>query len=195
MKRKVLAVLGSWEALLVLMLVVALAVGAHYSPVFLTPLTVNAIMGDFAEKSVMVLTMTLIIIVGEIDLSVASTLGLASVTLGLLSQHHWPLPAAIFAALLVGVACGAINAFFVVRQKLPSLVVTLGTLALFRGLASVLIGAGAVSSFRIGSRTSALQMSPERLSPCRSAAFWSWPSCSGGCCRNPIGAGSYTRLG
>jgi rhamnose transport system permease protein len=147
MKRRIIGVIGSWEALLVLMLAVVLAVGATHSPVFLTSRTVTAIMGDLSEKSVMVLTMTLIIIVGEIDLSVASTLGLASVTLGLLSAHHWPLPAAILAALVVGVACGAVNAFFVVRQKLPSLVVTLGTLALFRGLASVLIGDRAVSDF------------------------------------------------
>jgi rhamnose transport system permease protein len=93
------------------------------------------------------LPMTCVIITGEIDLSVASIVGLSSVLLGILSQAGWPIPAAALAALLVGAAGGALNGFLITVVGLPSLAVTIGTLALFRGLAVGLLGTTAVTDF------------------------------------------------
>jgi rhamnose transport system permease protein len=91
--------------------------------------------------------MTLIIITGEIDLSVASIVGLSSVMLGVLHDNGLSIPLAALAALLLGAACGALNGFLVAYVGLPSLAVTIGTLALFRGVAVGLLGTKAVTEF------------------------------------------------
>ena len=91
--------------------------------------------------------MTMVIVTGEIDLSVASVVGLSSVLLGVLVDAGWSVPAAGLAALVAGVVCGAVNGFLVAYVGLPSLAVTIGTLALFRGLAVGLLGTKAVTDF------------------------------------------------
>ncbi len=141
------SLLMTWEALLVVLLLVSIASGAILSPYFMTGFNFSALTSNAMEIAIMALPMTLIIIAGEIDLSVASVLGLASVVLGLLWQRGHPLWLAIGAALLVGLVAGCINGLLVTRLALPSLVVTIGSLALFRGLAYVVLGDQAVSNF------------------------------------------------
>lgn len=115
---------------------------------FSGPLTVRYLLLDIAPLLLIALPMTLIIITGQIDLSVASIMGLSSVVVGI-AHVQWglSLPVAGVLALLVGVACGAFNGFFVAYVKLPSLAVTIGTLALFRGLAVGLLGTTALTDF------------------------------------------------
>jgi len=91
--------------------------------------------------------MTLIVIAGEIDLSVESMAGLGCALLGVLFDAGVPLVIAIPIVLAVGALGGLLNGVLVTRAGLPSLVVTLGTLALFRGLASVVLGPRAISNF------------------------------------------------
>jgi rhamnose transport system permease protein len=88
-----------------------------------------------------------ILVAGEIDLSVGSVLGLTSVVLGLLWESGHPMWLAIGVALLVGLVAGCLNGLLVTKLALPSLVVTIGTLALYRGLAFVVLGDQAVSDF------------------------------------------------
>jgi rhamnose transport system permease protein len=95
----------------------------------------------------MTLPMTLIIISGEIDLSVASILGMASALLGYLWAKGWPMPAIFVTIAVVGIAAGAVNGLLVTRLRLPSLAVTIGTLALYRGIATILLGPNTVSNF------------------------------------------------
>ena len=95
----------------------------------------------------MTLPMTLIIISGEIDLSVASILGMSSALLGYLWSKGWPMPAVFVAVALAGLAAGAFNGLLVTRLRLPSLAVTIGTLALYRGIATILLGPNTVSDF------------------------------------------------
>ena len=88
------------------------------------------------EFGLLALALTPIIITGGIDLSVGSMMGLAAVVLGALWRGaHLPMPAAVFATLLVGLAGGALNALMITRLKFPPLIVTLGTFSLFRGVA------------------------------------------------------------
>ena len=137
----------SWEALLVILLLIGVVIGSVLSPYFLSGFNFNALTSNIMEIAIMALPMTLIIIAGEIDLSVASVLGLASVVLGLLWQSGHPLWLAIGVALLVGLVAGCLNGLLVTQLALPSLVVTIGSLALYRGLAYVVLGDQAVSNF------------------------------------------------
>lgn len=116
-------------------------------PNFAGPLTLKFLLQDIAPILLIALPMTLIIATGEIDLSVASIMGLSSVLLGLLHENGMSVPAAAAVALVVGLACGALNGFLVAYVGLPSLAVTIGTLALFRGIAVGLLGTKAVTDF------------------------------------------------
>jgi rhamnose transport system permease protein len=97
------------------------------------------------EKAIMALPLALVIMAGEIDLSVESMLGLASALLGFTFALGVPLWAGIPLVLVVGALGGLLNGLLVTWARLPSLVVTLGTLALYRGLAYVVLGPRAVS--------------------------------------------------
>jgi rhamnose transport system permease protein len=91
--------------------------------------------------------MTLVILTGGIDLSVASLLALVSVAIGFSSAAGLPLPLAIVFGVFVGVLGGMLNGLIIAGLKLHPLVVTLGTLAFFRGLAYAVTNANAVSNF------------------------------------------------
>jgi rhamnose transport system permease protein len=133
-------------AAVVALLVLAYVYAYNQVPFFDGKLTIYFLLMDMAPILLMALPMTLIIITGEIDLSVASTLGLSAVVTGLLIHDHgWSVPAAALVALVVGLLAGALNGFLVAYVGLPSLAVTIGTLALYRGIAVGLIGTKAVS--------------------------------------------------
>ncbi|WP_044495697.1 ABC transporter permease [Nesterenkonia massiliensis] len=115
---------------------------------FSGPLTVRYLLLDIAPLMMIALPMTLVIITGQIDLSVASIMGLSSVLVGIF-HVEWGLsiPVAGALAILVGVLCGGLNGFLVAYVKLPSLAVTIGTMALFRGIAVGLLGTTALTDF------------------------------------------------
>ncbi|TSA88050.1 ABC transporter permease [Deinococcus detaillensis] len=136
-----------WEVTLIVLVFAALFGGALLSPAFLTASNLTFLTANFSEVALIALSMTLIIIVAEIDLSVASTLGLSSAVLGALFAAGWPIPLAIVAALAVGALAGLFNGLLITRLGLPSLAVTIGTLALYRGLAYVVLGDKAIADF------------------------------------------------
>ena len=133
-------------AVIALLVVVVLYARARV-PNFSGPLTLPYLLLDTAPILLIALPMTLVIVTGEIDLSVASVVGLSSVLVGLLHQHGMSIPLAAAVALVVGVVCGAFNGFLVAYVGLPSLAVTIGTLALYRGIAVGLLGTKAVTDF------------------------------------------------
>ncbi|MFT4084522.1 MAG: ABC transporter permease [Nocardioides sp.] len=131
-------------ALLVIVFVYATSNVAHFD----NPLTIHFLVLNNAEIMMIALPMALVIITGEIDLSVASVVGLSSVMVGILVQDAGlGVPLAGLIAILVGVAAGAFNGFLVAYVGLPSLAVTIGTMALFRGLAVGLLGTTAKTEF------------------------------------------------
>lgn len=136
-----------WEVLLVLVLAVLVWIGARLSPAFLSGQNFANLTVAEMEIGIIAVPMTLVIIAGEIDLSVESMVGLSSTVLGFLWAAGIPLIVGIPVVLVIGVLGGLLNGVLVTRAGLPSLVVTLGTLALFRGLASVVLGPRAVSNF------------------------------------------------
>ena len=136
-----------WEALLVVVLFLSLALGRVLSPVFLTGANLSNVLADLTEIALMALPMTLVIVAAEIDLSVASVLGASSALMGVLWHMGLPMPVVIALVLIAGAAAGLLNGLVIVKLNLPSLAVTIGTLALFRGLAYVLLGDQAVADF------------------------------------------------
>lgn len=135
------------EAAIIGLLALVIVVATVVVPNFDSPLTLTYLIREIAPILLIALPMTLIIITEEIDLSVASTLGLSSVVTGLGVQAGWPLPVAALLAILVGTVAGAVNGALVTFVGLPSLAVTIGTLALFRGVAVGLLGTTAISDF------------------------------------------------
>jgi rhamnose transport system permease protein len=140
-------VFAHWEVLLVLILIALVWLGVRLSPVFLSAQNFSNLTVAEMEVAIIAVPMTLIIIAGEIDLSVESMVGLSSAVLGFLWAAGVPLWAGIFLVLIMGAVGGLLNGVLVMRAGLPSLVVTLGSLALFRGLASVVLGPRAISNF------------------------------------------------
>lgn len=117
-------------------------------PNFDGPLTLYYLFLDITPILLISLPMTMVIITGEIDLSVASVVGLSSVLTGLLHQEAGlSIPVAALVAIAVGAVCGAFNGFLVAYVGLPSLAVTIGTLALYRGLAVGALGTKAVTDY------------------------------------------------
>ena len=135
----------SWDGLLAALVVLALVYAVVTVPNFATSFNISQAIAGISEKALLVLPMALLMITREIDLSVASMLALTSVVLGALVQAGVPLPLAIAGALLVGAAAGLVNGLLVTRLGLSSLVVTLGSMALFRGLGYVILGPASVN--------------------------------------------------
>ncbi len=145
--RRWTSALARWETLLLVALLGLIVLGNALSPFFLTPGNFSNLLAAVMEVAIMALPLTLIIILGEIDLSVESMAGLASAALGFMWSAGVPLEIAIPLVLLIGAVGGFINGTLVARGGLPSLVVTLGTLALFRGMALIILGPRGVSNF------------------------------------------------
>ncbi|MBC8074760.1 MAG: ABC transporter permease [Chloroflexales bacterium] len=129
-----------WEWLLVVLIAVVAIVNSRLSPFFLNSNNLLRTTSDFMEIGIMMLPMVFIIVTGNIDLSIASTLGLSASLMGALFMGGWNIWLAAGVALLVSVAAGLLNGFLIARLALPSLVVTIGTLSFYRGLAYTLLG-------------------------------------------------------
>lgn len=129
-----------WEWLLVLLIILVTIGNSLLSPYFLQTANLMRASSDFMELGLMMLPMVFVIISNNIDLSVASTLGLTASFMGWLFNAGWNIWAAAAAALVLGMAAGALNGLLISRLRLPALVVTLGTYAFYRGLAYALLG-------------------------------------------------------
>lgn len=146
-------ILQSREAGLIGALIVVVTLSISFVPNFREPITLTYLIQTNFPILIILLPMTLIIVTGEIDLSVGSTLGVASVVFGLLYDAKLPLILAALVAVLVGGAIGAFNGFLITVVGLPSLAVTIGTLALFRGVAVGLLGTTAITDFPVNTTT------------------------------------------
>ncbi len=136
-----------WESGLAVVVLAIGVLGVSTSSEFLTGANMFNLGLQAGEIAIMALPMALIIISGEIDLSVASIMGMASAVLGYLFGKGWPMPAIFVVVLLVGVVAGAINGLLITRVGLPSLAVTIGTLGLYRGVANIILGPNTISNF------------------------------------------------
>lgn len=139
--------LRSWEGLLLLLLIIVVFFNVILSPFYLNLGNQINLFQLSIEKIIVALAMAFIIINAEIDLSVASVMGLSASVLAYLFDQGYPMGVAILAALLSGVLCGAFNGFWIAYVRLPSLVVTLAGLIGFRGAARILVEDRSIGEF------------------------------------------------
>jgi rhamnose transport system permease protein len=139
-RRSFLQKFQRWEWMLVALILLDILINVRLSPFFLDARNLSRTSSDFMEIGLMMLPMVFIIITGNIDLSIASNLGMSASFMGLLHNNGVNIWVAALAALLLGTLGGMLNGYLVARVKLPSLVVTLGTYAFYRGLAYGFLG-------------------------------------------------------
>ncbi|MFJ6651462.1 ABC transporter permease [Microbacterium sp. NPDC091313] len=139
-------VLLSRDGIFVTLLILLVVIACVAVPRFASPVTSGYLLLNAVPALLIALPMTLIIVTGEIDLSVASIVGLSTATVGSLTLAGWPFAAAVAVAVVVGGLAGVVNGILIAFVGLPSLAVTIGTLALFRGLTLVVIGDNSVSA-------------------------------------------------
>ncbi|NZD52900.1 ABC transporter permease [Rhizobium leguminosarum] len=138
---------ANWDNFLAALTIAVVAYALLGVPNFASVFNISQAVAGISERALIVLPMVLLIIAREIDLSVGSILALTSVIFGLLIQQGAPLLLAIPVTLVAGGICGGFNGLLVTKLGLPSLVVTLGTMALFRGIAYILLGSDSINDF------------------------------------------------
>lgn len=132
--------LKSWESLLLLVAIGIFVANSFASPYFLNAWNLSDATFNFTEKAMIAFAMALLIISGEIDLSVAAIIALASTAMGAAVQVGVGTPGLVIIGLSVGLLCGAFNGVLVTGLGLPSIVVTIGTMSLFRGISFIILG-------------------------------------------------------
>jgi rhamnose transport system permease protein len=137
----------SWEVLLLGVAVAIFIVNCFASPYFLDPNNLSDATFNFTEKALIAFAMALLIISGEIDLSVAAIIALSSTLMGAAAQMGVDTPGLVAIGVVVGILCGAFNGLLVTGLKLPSIVVTIGTMSLFRGISFIILGDQAYGSY------------------------------------------------
>lgn len=137
----------SWEGFLLGILALVIVANASRAPAYLSLTNQINLFQLSIEKIIVALVMTFVIINGEIDLSVASVMGLAACMIAVLFESGVPMPLAILAALIAGACCGAFNGFWVAYVGLPSLAVTLAGMIGYRGVARILIEDRSIGGF------------------------------------------------
>ncbi|MFC3629876.1 ABC transporter permease [Paracoccus angustae] len=142
--------LKSWEALLAVVAVGIFVLNAFASPYFLDPWNLSDASFNFTEKAMIAFAMAMLIVAGEIDLSVGAIIALASTVMGLAMTAGAGTPVLVVLGLATGLACGAFNGLLVARFGLPSIVVTIGTMSLFRGISFIVLGDGAFTGYPPG---------------------------------------------
>ena len=142
-----LRMVASWEFLLLGVGVAIFFLNAQASPYFLDAWNLSDATFNFTEKAMIAFAMALVIITGEIDLSVASIIALVSTCMGFAVQQGADTTTLVLIAIVAGAACGAFNGLLVAVMGLPSIVVTIGTLSLFRGIAYIVLGDKAYSGY------------------------------------------------
>ncbi|KQV65246.1 ABC transporter permease [Rhizobium sp. Root1220] len=133
-------IMSSWEVLLFGVAVLIFIFNSLASPYFLDAWNLSDATFNFTEKAMIAFAMALLVISGEIDLSVAAIIALASTAMGAAAQVGVGAPGLVLIGIGVGLLCGMFNGFLVSVMKLPSIVVTIGTMSLFRGISYIVLG-------------------------------------------------------
>ncbi len=137
-----------WEWMLVFIFLAINIMNAAMSPNYLSSNNILSAIQMFSDKAILVFPMMLVILLGEIDISVASTMALSATVMGVAYSFGVPMVGAMIIALIVGGICGFINGLLLSKySELASMIVTLSTQIIFRGIANILLEDGAVGSF------------------------------------------------
>jgi len=137
-----------WEWFLILLFVILNFINSRLSPYYFSLDTFLNTPMNFLDKAFLVLPMTMIIVLGNIDVSVASTVALSSVVMAVSYNAGLPMPAAMVLALFVSSTCGLMNGLLIIKFKeLSPTIITLATMSIFRGIAYVILEDRAAGKF------------------------------------------------
>jgi rhamnose transport system permease protein len=137
-----------WEWLLVALLLAVNIINSNLSPNYLVLSNIMDAIRIYADKMILIFPMMMIILIGDIDISVASTMALSGVLMGVSHSAGLPMPLAMVLALLTGAVCGTINGLILAKyQELAAMIVTLSTMIIYRGVASVILEDRAAGGF------------------------------------------------
>ncbi|NRA21556.1 MAG: ABC transporter permease [Oceanospirillaceae bacterium] len=129
-----------WEFFLLLITALVFTLSAYASPYFLDVWNLSDATFNFVEKAIVALPLAMLIICRDIDLSVASIIALSSVAMGFAAQYGFAIELIVLIGIGVGMLCGLFNGWVVTRFDIPAIVVTIGTMSLFRGMSYILLG-------------------------------------------------------
>lgn len=136
-----------WELLLLLFTALVFLANTQLSPYFLDPWNLSDATFNFTEKAIVALPMALLIIARDIDLSVAAIIALASTAMGAAAAAGAGAPVLLAIGLATGFLCGLFNGWLVTRFSIPAIVVTIGTMSLYRGISFAVLGDQAYRSY------------------------------------------------
>ncbi|MED4783798.1 ABC transporter permease [Brevibacillus choshinensis] len=137
-----------WEWMLVLIFILVNVINTNLSPYYLNADSLRDATMTFLDKAFIVLPMVFVIILGDIDISVASIVALSSVVMADLYTMGVPMGPAVVICLAVGTLCGYINGMLITRFKeLSAVIVTLATMIIYRGIAYILLEDQAAGKF------------------------------------------------
>lgn len=137
----------SWEWMLIIIFIIVNIINSVISPYYLNAGQLLNATTTFLAETFIVFPMVFILILGEIDISVGSTVALSSVIMGVLYKAGLPMAIAILISLAVGIICGLINGLLIVKFNLSSIIVTFTTMTLYRGLCYAILKDQAVGNF------------------------------------------------
>lgn len=137
-----------WEWMLLAVFIAVNIINANLSDYYLDFTNLRDAMMSFLDKAFIVLPMVLVMIMGDIDISVGSTVALSAVVMADLYNKGVPMVPAMLICLLTGTICGWLNGWLIVRFKeLSSVIVTLSTMIIYRGIAYILLEDQAAGGF------------------------------------------------
>lgn len=131
---------NQWQEILIGLLIVATFIGSQISPYFLNYLNLANSAITFVPIALMVLGLFPVIVLGEMDISLASILAVCAVTYAKLWQSGYPVGIGIIVTVILAAILGLVNGLLVAVVGLPSMAVTLGTFGAYRGVAYLLAG-------------------------------------------------------
>jgi rhamnose transport system permease protein len=130
-----------WETLLIVLFVAVNVMNASISPNYLNVDNLFPAISTFLVRGFIALPMAYILVLGEIDLSVGSSVALSATLLGISYNAGLPMGVAVLIALVCGMLCGLVNGLILTRfTELAPMIVTLGTMTLYRGIAEIILG-------------------------------------------------------
>ncbi len=129
---------------IVALVVVIIAIGSHGN--FWTSSNLTSLLVDAAITAVPAIGMTMVIVMGGIDVSIGSVVGLTATVAGLAFEQNWPIALVVLLTLATGAIAGLINAWFIASRKLPPIIVTLGTMSIWRAVVYALLGGNWIST-------------------------------------------------
>jgi rhamnose transport system permease protein len=136
-----------WDTVVGALLIVLLLCSFSFIDNFGNALNLSFLIGNTLPIALIALPMTMLVVAGEIDLSVGSVVGLSGAVMGALWNHGMAIETIIPLCLVLGLVCGLVNGLLVTRLGLPSLAVTIGTMAAYRGIAQIVLGSNSVTDF------------------------------------------------